>query len=523
MTDKGPRYATVGDYLRVMRRRRLLVVLTIAASIAIAIAISVSQPTEYTTEAQISFRDPLQDLVLVGSGSQIFPDISPGQRATIQADLITRPEVTRRVRAKLDTDVAGDTLAGAILTEVDPQTNLVRVQAVWGDAEFAADLANAFASEAVRLGDLDAEQRLQEAEKALQTDLKDAKKERPLPGIRISIIEGNLQRLRGLRSITDPAEFLSTAEVPTSPSAPQPIRNGILGAILGLVVATIAAFARDSSDRRLHSVEDVHNELGFPIVGKVGSPSFAYSGLVANGRPPLDEREFEAFRMLRMNLAFLTGERPPRSVLVTSPLAEEGKTTVSISLASAAALAGTRVLLVECDLRRPSFSTRLGIERAPGLSDFLQGSAAPADILKVVSVMPPSPVNGRGVPQKPSPSAKPVKASPSARSMVVIPAGASVTNAAELLQGERFESFMDKVSRAYELVILDCGPLLSVADPLELVAATEAVLLCVRVQRTTREQVHAARSALSHVPERPYGVVVTGLRPGDETYEYYGY
>jgi Mrp family chromosome partitioning ATPase/capsular polysaccharide biosynthesis protein len=549
MTDKGPRYATVGDYLRVMRRRRGLIVLVIAASIAIAIGISLSQSTKYTAEAQVSFRDPLQDLVLLGQGSQIFSDITPGQRAIIQSDLLTRPEVTRRVAKELDTDLDGDTLAGAITSEVNPLTNLVIVRAVWSDAEFAADLANTFANEAARIGDLDAERRLGAAENALQDDLRDAKQQRPLPGIRISVIEGNLERLRGLQTITEPAEVVGTADVPTSPTSPQPLRNGILGAILGLVFAIIAAFVRDSSDRRLHSVEDVHGELGLPIVGKVGATSFAHSGLVSNGTPPVDEREFEAFRILRMNLAFLAGERPPRSVLVTSPLAEEGKTTVSISLASAAALAGTNVLLVECDLRRPSFAKRMGIKQTPGLSDFLEGGAAPSDILRVVPLMTPSPVNGQATGsrmpdlggkksdngrKKPgmkvqesgfggSKSERAADRPGHSANMVVIPAGKSVTNAAELLQSDRFESFMDKVSRAYELVILDCGPLLSVADPLELVNDTEAVLVCVRVQQTTREQAQAARVALSHLPERPYGVVVTGLKPGDETYDYYGY
>jgi Mrp family chromosome partitioning ATPase/capsular polysaccharide biosynthesis protein len=514
LTDKGPRYATVGDYLRVMRRRKLLIALIVVGSIGLALAVSFSQKTEYTADAQVSFRDPLQDLVLIGQGGQVFPDVSPFQRATIQAELLTRPKIARLVREDLDTDLDAETLADAVVTEVDPQTNLVNVQAVWGEPEFASKLANAFADQATRVGEAEARDRLREAENALQEDLRDAQKQRPLPGIRISIIEGNLQRLRGLQTITESAEVISTAEVPESPTSPQTVRNGVLGAILGLVVAIIAAFVRDSTDRRLHSAEDVHNELGFPILGRVGFTSFAYSGLVSsNGRGPLNERDFEAFRMLRMNLAFLDGERPPRSVLVTSPLAEEGKTTVSIALASAAALAGTKVLLVECDLRRPSFSKRLGIERAPGLADYLQGSAAPADILRVVGVTPPAPLVGEPPPQ----------ASDSSESMVVIPAGASVTNAAELLQGKRFDSFLDKITRAYELVILDCGPLLSVADPLELVAEAEAVLLCVRVQQTTRDQLHAARSALSHLPDRPCGVVVTGLRPGDETYDYYGY
>jgi Mrp family chromosome partitioning ATPase len=106
-------------------------------------------------------------------------------------------------------------------------------------------------------------------------------------------------------------------------------------------------------------------------------------------------------------------------------------------------------------------------------------------------------------------------------SIVVVPAGTAVSTSPELLQSTRFDHFIEKTSRAYDLVVLDGSPLLSVSDPLEVAASAEAVLVCIRVQQTTRDQARAVRAALSHLPERPTGAVVTGLRRGDETYEYY--
>jgi Mrp family chromosome partitioning ATPase len=217
---------------------------------------------------------------------------------------------------------------------------------------------------------------------------------------------------------------------------------------------------------------------------------------------------------------------------------DEGKSTVSVSLASAAALAGSRVLLVECDLRRPSLSTRLGVKSNPGLTDYLQGAALPQDLLQMVPLTPPagaaSQPSAKPIVTSPHPSprmtspstqrkkgGKPQQPQPTAPSMVVISAGSPVTNAPELLQSKRFEDFLDKVSRAYDLVVLDGSPLLSVADPLELAADADGVLLCIRVQRTTRDQARASVAALGHLPERPSGIVVTGLKRGDETYQYY--
>jgi non-specific protein-tyrosine kinase len=227
----------------------------------------------------------------------------------------------------------------------------------------------------------------------------------------------------------------------------------------------------------------------------------------------MSESDFEAFRVLRVNLAALNPGGETRSVLVTSGVPEEGKSTVSIALACAATAAGQRTLLVECDLRRPSFAERLGIDGSPGLSDYLQGGATPQEILKAVPLTLPSSANGAG-PSQPG----------SAGTLVCITGGSRVANPAELLIGERFAEFIAKVKSNYDLVILDAGPLLAIVDPLELVEQVDAVLLCVRALRTTRDEVRAARTALSHLPARPLGAVLTGLkRRGPDSYHsYYG-
>lgn len=204
-----------------------------------------------------------------------------------------------------------------------------------------------------------------------------------------------------------------------------------------------------------------------------------------------------------------------RTVLVTSSIPEEGKSTVSMSLASAAALAGQRVLLVECDLRRPTFPRRMGVNREPGLSDYLLGQASPQEILQMVSLTEPGAwLQENGATQEADSEAAP--------HLVCIAAGSPVQTPAELLVSQRFKAFLAKVSKAYDLVVLDSSPLLAVVDPLELVPQVDGVLVCVRVQQTTREQARAARASLATLPERPTGAVVTGLKRGDpDSYDYY--
>jgi len=107
-------------------------------------------------------------------------------------------------------------------------------------------------------------------------------------------------------------------------------------------------------------------------------------------------------------------------------------------------------------------------------------------------------------------------------SLVCIAAGSPVSSAAELLIGERFRHFLRQVSRAYDLVVVDTSPLLAVVDPLELVPQVDGVLVCVRVERATREEVRSTKAALENLPDANIGVVATGLqRGGADTVNYY--
>ena len=511
--EEAPRYASLADYVRVIRRHRWLIALVTVVFVAGTLAYSLTRPSVYEAQAQVSFRDVLADLNLLGVGDAA-PEIAPQQRAARNADLITRPEVSRRVQRRLGEDLSAGAVRASVSARVGVQTSLVIIETRASSARLAAELANEYARAAKEVETREQIGRLEAAEKALGREAEGVRRD-PEPGvtaIRLSVLEQLLSRVQALQEISQPVQIVERASPPAERASPQPQRDAILGGIVGLVFGVLLAFGRDALDRRLHTAREVHDELGVPVLSRVSETALGYAGLVGNGLPPMLDTDFEPFRVLRMNLRALRSNPPPTSVAVTSGLPEEGKSTVSMALASAAAIAGQRVLLVEADLRRPSFARRLGVDREPGLTDYLLGAAPPQEILQSVALSHPTGINGSAPDRDAAPAGV----------LTCIAAGRQVVNPAELLVTPRFGQFVEQVTKTYDLVIFDTSPLLSVVDPLELVTHVDALIFCVRAQRTTRDQVRAARAALANLPELPTGAVLTGLRRGGpDSYDYY--
>src|SRR3954447_7692814 len=503
------RYTSLMDYIKVIRRHRLLIALVTVGLGLAAFLYSQTRATKYEAVAQLSFADPFQDLNAV-SGNNSVPSDTPAVRAANGATLATSARVTQRAKKLLKNPDASCSVAASVVVQI----NNVAMTGTCPNADDAALYANRYAKATRAIGNAHARARIDRIIKALTDQIKDAK-QNPVRGVtepQISGLEQAVSRVSALKQVASPVQIVDPATPPGAPSSPKPIRDTGIGIALGLVLGLLAAFGRDALDRKLHSTQEVHEELGLPVLGRVSNTALGYAGLARNGKAPMSDADFEAFRVLRMNLGYLADGGPVRSVLVTSGLPEEGKSTVSAALASASVLAGQRTLLVECDLRRPCFARRFGIEPDPGLTDFLLGNANPQEILQTVELAEPVRVNGSaGGTDRP------------AGTLVCIAGGSRVFNPAELLVSERFRDFLDKVGNAYDLVVLDGSPLLAVADPLEILPHVDAAIICVRAQQTTREQARAARTALSALPDRPMGAVLTGMRRGDpDAYDYYG-
>src|ERR671935_164806 len=163
---------------------------------------------------------------------------------------------------------------------------------------------------------------------------------------------------------------------------PRPVRNGILGLVLGIVLGVALAFLREALDTRVRSAEEIEDRLGVPLLARIPEPP--RRGRRADKLVLLEDprgSQAETFRSLRTNLDFVRAVSHPRTILVTSALEREGKSTTSANLAIALARAGQRVALVDLDLRKPSLGQFFDLRGRPGVTQLALGQAQLADAL----------------------------------------------------------------------------------------------------------------------------------------------
>ncbi len=453
---------------------------------------------------------------------ELQPDLNPLVKTAVIADEIKSLATARIVKRRLNTDISPETLRGAISTRVGSTTLFVEVTAAWSDPQFAADLANAFTQVPVDTENRDLARNLRsaiaQAEKQARGPLVD---ENTNLNVSVFNARNQLSALRSLQSSfesggTVPAEIARTAEEPTVPSTPRTARNTVLGLIVGLALGLVAAFARDALDRRIRTSRDAHDRFGWAVLGRVGQTALGSTGAAPSvGTVIATPADIEAFRILRTNLSAISTNRPLRSVLITSGLPQEGKSSVAAGLAAAAAAAGQRTLLVDADLRRPVLAKRFGLKPSPGLAQYLGGAADPKSVLRTIKIKPGS----RGLRH----SGEGGTGDDGGRSLVCIPAGDATGEPAELLASERCREFIATVSRGYDLVVIDSPPLLATADPLELMPYVDVTLLCVRLGASTADEAEAVQDAIALLPDNKVGLVATGAGDSDGYYGYYGY
>nr|WP_243863856.1 CpsD/CapB family tyrosine-protein kinase [Brooklawnia cerclae] len=255
-----------------------------------------------------------------------------------------------------------------------------------------------------------------------------------------------------------------------------------IGLLVGLVIGIGIAVVRDQLDTTLRTAEDVERGFNEPVLGVLPR-----SKVLSRAHPDLqgDFRASEALRKLRTNLRFVNIDQELRCIVVTSPLAGEGKSSVASSLARVMALAGQEVLLIDADLRRPTVASTFQVAKEIGLTQVLAGAVPLEDAV----------------------------ASTETTGLHVLPAGETPPNPSELLGSQRMKDLLEFL-RSWYFVIVDAPPLLPVTDGALLAKNSDGALVVAAARKTGTEQLHRAISNVEQVQGHVLGIVLNGVASG---------
>lgn len=280
--------------------------------------------------------------------------------------------------------------------------------------------------------------------------------------------------------------LLDRAAVPGSPVSPNLINNLLVGLILGGGLAVGLAVLRETLDDRLRSEDDVENKLGIPLLGI--TPLIDKSEEVSESMALA-----EAHSSIRAAIDFGLVKTDHNVILLTSSQSVEGKTTTAVAVAREYARLGRKVLLVDADLRRPSVAGRFGVKRpASGFAEVLAGSAQMRDVLLA----------------SPGPN------------LDVLPVGAIPPNPVEIVSSPRVDEFFEQQRRVYDLIVVDCPPIVGLADAPLLSRVADGVIFVVESNRAHFGQAKTALRRLRDANARMLGVVLTKFRALDAGYNY---
>jgi capsular exopolysaccharide synthesis family protein len=305
---------------------------------------------------------------------------------------------------------------------------------------------------------------------------------------------------------TTAVRVLDRAEPPHAPFEPQPARNLSIAIALGLVLGVGLATLLETLDRRVKSPEEAARFLRLPILtvvpgiglGKGVGREEGKATLVTIAEPR--SHAAECYRNLRTSILFSTGRPVPKTILVTSAVGGEGKSTTAANLAVVLTQSGRRVLLIDADLRRPALHRYFTRQQNRGIVRLLSGQGAPEDAVQSSGIDKLDVLLCHGVPANPS----------------------------ELLGSDRMIGVIEHFKSRYDVVMIDSPVIISIPDTLILASRAEAVIMVHRPGAADRGMVRHAREKLDEVRANILGLVLNNvdLRSGGyhyPNYLYYGY
>jgi polysaccharide biosynthesis transport protein len=516
------RPTTVADYLAILRRRKWIVLVPPVAAAVAAYALSMGQSPLYRASADVLVNRASVVTAITGvdpSGGD------PNRYLTTQASIARDPVLAKRI-----SDASGipGMTPGRVLSEsqVTPSTDsdIVTITVEDGDQSAAARLTNTYATQFTEFTKERATTSINDALDSLQARLKSLAAHGQADSALYAALlqqQGQLatvgRLMAGIASVLQPAEGAAKIR-------PRPKRNAILGFLFGAVVGLALAFLAEALDRRVRDEHEIDAVLGVPMLSRIPAPPRALqktNDLVMLREP--SGAQAETFRKLRTSIEFVNHDGAARTIMVTSAMEQEGKSTTIANLAVALARGGRRVAVVDLDLRRPYLSRLFHVGGRPGITDVALKHAALSDALRSIGlatgIQEMASLNGQSASQNGRTASEGM--------LQLLPAGTLPPSAGEMLQDERLLATLDELATRFDIVLIDAPPLLAFGDTMTLSSHVDAIFAITRMSRVQRPILHEFSRQLQNCKARLLGYVLTGVEHSEsyrymyEAYEYY--
>jgi succinoglycan biosynthesis transport protein ExoP len=507
---------TLSDYLAVLRRRKWAAIVPILLIPVIAYVLTARQPPVYAASSGVLLsRDNLAAALAGRTSADVFTD--PDRFAQTQAQLARVPEVFDRAVERAETSITATELFHSSSVAPLGNADLLNFTVSSQNPEAAVDLATAYARAFTQY-------RLELNTAALTSARKDL--ERSLAQLRAAGESGTAeyQELRRKAQELRTMELLQTqAAVVKQPSsaaqvAPTPRREAMLGLAVGLLLGLGAALLWEALDKRVRDEEEIQRGLRLPLLGRLPEPQ------QQDGWPRLAmlddpaNAESDAIRRLRSNLEFANLDVNAKSILVTSSVTGEGKSTTVTNLAIALARAGRKVVLVDLDLRKPSIGGLLRMSYRPGITDVAIERIELENALIPIRLDARSPIDLTRRSRSRRGAVMDEQAGGDAASpgqLWVLPAGFIPASAGELVGTQAVARTLAELESTADFVLVDAPPLLAVSDAITLSTRVDAVLVVVRLGVVDRRMLRELSRQLEASPARKLGFVLAGGDVGE--------
>lgn len=491
------------DYLAVVARRKWIILQSAALVPVIAVLFSLTQPKVFASSAQV-----LLNRQNLATGLTNTPDAS----LFIQADRVTQTQVdlarvatiaARVLHAVPENGMTVNRFLASSSVSSLSNSDILQFKVKASTPALSRQLVIAYARQyTIYRRELDTAA-LERARISVQKRIATLKASSAAGGALYNSLVTRADQLQTMEALQTSNALVVQAPTSSVQIQPRPARNGMLGVFLGLVLGLALAFLFEALDSRLRSAEEIRERLGLPLLGRLPRP-----GRTLRAKNQLamiaasDGTDAEAFRMLRTQLELARFEAGAKTVMVTSAVPGEGKSTTVSNLALAIARGGTRVILVDLDLYNPAVARLFRLE-GPGVTDVALGRCALDDAL--VSF----PIFGQPGGAKAGSNGNGGGAVTRRGFLEVLPCGPRPPEPGDFMNTQMLHDLLGELASRADVVLIDASPMLLADAALTLSTNVDGVLVVSRLNVARRRMLTDLARVLDRTPAAKLGVVVT--------------